>query len=306
MNADIAPARVILKGVRPSAPTSVQMLSEPVDIVITPDSTFVDCVFTMVNHGGAEKCEMGFPVMAFFHGSWASTVYSGSDREHFRIEYDGRTLTPDEIYVPEDFRHVYDANLQFHIDRERGRREYYSVITLYGITREKGGKLQFPSEESRMALRKVNEGRVYWLDETIRKEGDRLRNDDTYPWYMWSVEFAAGETKDIKVSYRIAAGATKNRYSRYANYLLNTGAGWQGVIGDARITVRLEGVDMRNVERVSPDGYVTDKDKKEYVWHFTDLNPGKDHDIYVGYFNPEERRRAEQRRQGRKPLPDEN
>jgi len=58
-------------------------------------------------------------------------------------------------------------------------------------------------------------------------------------WWTWEVPFRAGETREVRNTYRV-----KNHYwsngQVLAGYILTTGSSWKGSIGRARVVFRFE------------------------------------------------------------------
>ena len=99
-------------------------------------------------------------------------------------------------------------------------------------------------------------------------------------WATWPVTFPPGETVVLAVSYDLRATG----YMPYGEfvYILESGAGWWGTIGEGTITVRLPyDVNEFNVppDSISPamdDFEITGTDA---IWHFTDLEPTRGDNI---------------------------
>jgi hypothetical protein len=64
--ADISPNPIQIKGIIPSHPVNIQMVSEIVSIQLSMDSALVECTFNMHNLGKAQDLEIGFPMMNFY------------------------------------------------------------------------------------------------------------------------------------------------------------------------------------------------------------------------------------------------
>lgn len=139
---------------------------------------------------------------------------------------------------------------------------------------------------------------------------------DTH-WLLWDMEFAAGQTREVTVSYwvkpfdnkdyvstpytryrtLIRDEFAKNRWdvvpevkrvleaidSRTTGYVLMTGAGWNDVIGEAVITARHPDRGIDGVRWYSTD-YAVKADVHGLTWTLKDFEP--DADIFVE-FNPD-------------------
>lgn len=98
-------------------------------------------------------------------------------------------------------------------------------------------------------------------------------------WYLWPMRFAAGEKKEVVVSYRIPTkdvnytpeGILKRRKF---TYILKTGAGWAGPIGSARIVVRFSALTPAHVTRTAPPP--TRRKKKSLEWEYKRFEPEAD------------------------------
>jgi hypothetical protein len=105
-------------------------------------------------------------------------------------------------------------------------------------------------------------------------------------WAHWKVRFPAQTPLTIQVSYRILPNRLYTPHYTYS-YILETGAGWQGVIEEAEIIVKLpfEKQEMNNqlgigdIVFARPAGYVVKNDGIE--WIFTDLEPSVEDNIEV-------------------------
>jgi len=62
-------------------------------------------------------------------------------------------------------------------------------------------------------------------------------------------------------------------------YILKTGSFWEGTIGDALITVRIQNTNPEQLAVISPEGY--QRENNVIIWHFTDFEPDKDIEIRI-------------------------
>jgi hypothetical protein len=114
--------------------------------------------------------------------------------------------------------------------------------------------------------------------------------EGTYVWWLKDVAFAAGQTVRIRNEYEI-------RYSenvegtRWFTYILSTGAGWKGTVGEAAVTIDLGRVppatvfglglpQLRPGLAVSPGAQLRGRTLR---WHFSNFEPTKQHDIRVAW-----------------------
>ena len=125
-----------------------------------------------------------------------------------------------------------------------------------------------------------------------------------FPWYVWNVHFEKNEQKTIKVEYSLPAGKGYGSDYRYFKYLLETGAGWYGLIEQAEIELKLHEIKQKTLEEILPRGYQMDPIGNIVKWNLTNLEPTNDDNIYLRYYNPSERREWEnyQRKQKRKSM----
>lgn len=100
------------------------------------------------------------------------------------------------------------------------------------------------------------------------EEKERLNERRFLAWMCWTMEFAAGQERTVKVSYRVEMEHIFP-HSEYADlpddlqrtiwpyrsgYVLRTGAGWKGNIGKAVIRIHYgDEVKKANVSRLLPD-----------------------------------------------------
>jgi hypothetical protein len=109
---------------------------------------------------------------------------------------------------------------------------------------------------------------------------DLLGYRDEVPWAKWSVTFPAGEDVELRVTYDthpVEWGGWAVGY-----YILETGAGWRGPIGEGSVTFRLPyEVTPLNVQLAEIREAYTGPERPfeitvegtDVTWHFTDLEP---------------------------------
>lgn len=86
------------------------------------------------------------------------------------------------------------------------------------------------------------------------------QSGEFYGWKFWDLSFEPNETKTVKLSYVISLDGSPYVHwlpevRRAFTYLLKTGRNWGGKIGEAKIQIRLKGVDADKLIAVAPDGY---------------------------------------------------
>lgn len=124
-----------------------------------------------------------------------------------------------------------------------------------------------------------------WVDgESVEVEEapgrDLLGVRDEVPWARWPVTFLAGEDVELRVTYDthpVEWGGWAVAY-----YILETGGGWHGPIGEGSVTFRLPyEVTPLNVQLAALREAYTGPDRPfditvegtDVTWHFTDLEP---------------------------------
>ena len=113
---------------------------------------------------------------------------------------------------------------------------------------------------------------------------------DEIPWAVFDVSFPPNQDVIIEVVYTVD-GYGYYPYEKF-NYILETGAGWNGTIGSADIIVRLPyKASNQNIWMSSESGYgattsggVLSGD--EIRWHFGDLEPTVENNIQVIVVTP--------------------
>ena len=103
-------------------------------------------------------------------------------------------------------------------------------------------------------------------------------------WMCWLMSFDGNQKRDVKVSYTV--NTRDDNYSepscllnRQVTYILKTGAGWKGNIGEATIILDLGGMTAENIIRTAPDP--TAKETSTWTWTMKDFEPNAD--ILVQY-----------------------
>ena len=108
--------------------------------------------------------------------------------------------------------------------------------------------------------------------------------DYKIPWVTWPVTFPPGKTITLRLTYD-TYGVGQTPYSTFG-YILHTGAGWNGPIGEGTVTFRLPyQVNNQNAALTQgdpqflPTGGPFSVHGTDVVWHFTNLEPTEDNDI---------------------------
>jgi hypothetical protein len=119
------------------------------------------------------------------------------------------------------------------------------------------------------------------------------------PWAVWPATFPPGTDVRLRVTYHTAATSWYGRY-RYGNlslaefyYILETGAGWRGPIGQGDIIFRFpHPASLEMIEPHSASAVYTSTtpafvvDGNDLRWHFTDLEPTATDNVRLGVITP--------------------
>lgn len=127
-----------------------------------------------------------------------------------------------------------------------------------------------------------------WVDGQEREVMVNQSDQWLIIWAHWPVTFPAGESVHIRVSYTITenlvGGGPYNFHSFF--YIMETGAGWEGVIEEAVLTVQAPYV-LDELEDflggaaffARPEGY--SPDGNTISWTFQDLEPTEDDNLEI-------------------------
>jgi cell division septation protein DedD len=103
-------------------------------------------------------------------------------------------------------------------------------------------------------------------------------DDVQIPWATWPVTFPPGQDVVLRVTYAISAVGERPYHTFH--YVLETGAGWWGTIGQGTITYRLP-YEVNETNAVlggaRPDWFTVSG--SDVVWQFTDLEPTADDNV---------------------------
>lgn len=295
--ADVALNPVVVKGIYTIDSCKIQMKREYVYADLSDDSAKVECTFELLNLGDSTTIQIGFPEMNFQY--WSIGDYSDNDKVNFNIYVDKRLLTENEIVVPAELDTVYRKYIHlFNIEKEYQRR-IDSIYTANRVTIRKDGSYKYPSTfvyQSTIAalddLYEWRESEVFFGSDLLDEFNRQMKKED-FPWYVWNVHFEKNEQKTIKVEYSLPCGREYCGEYRYFKYLLETGAGWYGLIEKAEIELKLNDIKQKTIEKIIPEGYKMDLTEDVIKWNFSNLEPTKDNNIYLQYYNPAERKNWE-------------
>jgi hypothetical protein len=283
LSADIAPNPIAAKRISGDKECKVQMVSEYVLANLYKDSARVECTFYMHNLGDSVTMQIGFPEMRFHY--WHRSGYGNNDKEKFKIFVNDSLLSTDDIRVPKEFEDIYNKYMHVYFIEKEYVRKKDSIL-----------KYVIPREERSTAFKNLREWRQsepYLCLDMEREFNDQMEKGN-FPWYVWDTHFEKNEKKIIRVDYTLPSGLWYRAKFRYFHYILETGAGWFGVIENADIKLKLHNIEIENIEKISPKGYHIDSIKKTIEWNFKRISPTRDDDIYFQYFDPEEREKMKQ------------
>jgi len=192
---------------------------------------------------------------------------------------------------------IYKEFMNVYRFQKEHRTKIDSIYNLHNVKHKKDGSLIFPKGLDYSAMIKpidsINE--VYWnkkgLSGDLIVEFYDLTGEGKYPWYVWKVDFKENEKKTIKVKYKLPSGLAYRNKNRYFKYILKTGAGWYKDIGKADIFIHLKDIELQDIERIEPNGYVKDKQNKIIKWNFENIEPTEKDNIYFQYTVPKESRK---------------
>ncbi|HVR84729.1 MAG TPA: DUF4424 family protein [Planctomycetota bacterium] len=106
------------------------------------------------------------------------------------------------------------------------------------------------------------------------------REKDSYKgWLCWPMAFDGSQKRAVVVRYTVPT--RDDHYSepsyllnRQVTYVLKTGGGWKGNIGEAVILLHLEGMSEENIVGAAPEP--ADKAKSCWTWRMKDFKPKAD------------------------------
>lgn len=291
--ADIAPNPIEVKGIYSISNCNIRMKSEIVRADLFNDTAKVDCEFEMVNYGDSITIEIGFPEMNFQY--WSMGEYDINDKKNFKICVDGNILNENQIGVPAEMTSIYNSYMKVYLIEKLYNQKTDSIYKANNITIQKNGSYSYKNEVDYKNARLSLDSLYLWRDSqpnigsNLWKEFNNQMNKGNYPWYVWKVHFNKNETKIIKVSYSLPSGMGYGSNYRYFKYILETGSGWYEDIEKADIILKLHNINRKRIEEISPKGYIVDKSQNTIIWNLKNLEPTKENDIYLRYYNVKER-----------------
>ena len=295
--ADIAPSPIVVKGIYTLDSCKIQMISEYVFADLYNDSAKVECTFELLNYRDSTTIQIGFPEMNF--QNWSLGQYNEDDRKTFRISVNGRILTENEIGVPEELDSIYNAYMYVYFIENEYVRKADSIYKANNVIVKDNGTYIYPSTQSNQETAKALDILYQWreskpyLSSDLWDEFKKQMKKRNFPWYVWNVHFDKNERKVIKVTYSLPSGEGYGTAYRYFKYILETGSGWYKEIENAHIKLQLHDIDPETIEEITPNAYNNDKINNTIEWNLVNIEPTPNDDIYVKYYNPEERLKFE-------------
>lgn len=295
--ADVGPNPIVVKGIYTIDSCKIQMKRETVYVDLYNDSSRVECTYELVNQGESITIQIGFPEMCFRY--WSIGDYSETDKNNFKIYVNQTLLTENQIVVPAALDSVYRAYMHISdLDKEYSRK-MDSIYTVNRVTMRKDGTYKYPSTYLYQSTMTALDELYQWRENEARFDSDliddfnRQMKKEDFPWYVWNVHFEKSQKKTIKIEYSLPAGKAYGSEYRYFKYLLETGAGWYGTTEQTEIELKLYDIKQNTLEEILPAGYQMDPIGNIIKWNFTNLEPTKDHNIYLQYYKPSERKEWE-------------
>lgn len=126
---------------------------------------------------------------------------------------------------------------------------------------------------------------------TRRIEGPERWGEDVVPWAEFDVTFPPGDDVQLRITYTLDGSGEGSLVAFY--YLLETGAGWKGTIGQADLIVRLPyPVSILNTwwddestgfSKTTPGGKIAGN---EIRWQLRDFEPTREHNLEITLVKP--------------------
>lgn len=257
-SADIAPDPEYGTTLAPWGPCGVRMADEHVTLRLEKDRVLVKALFTLVNGDQQAQLRVGFPDVVT-PSQWSSDVndppQGGLPKlQEFRALVDGAEVKTAPRYY----------------QQKVGPLERTDLATSFRAKEAALEKAATPEEKKRLEdeLAKARETYGYW---------------QSSGWMVWEMAFAPKQERKVEVTYRTQYRGS-NRPTLLGSggfqYILKTGAFWDGPIGRALVDLEFgEGLTPANLARTSPDGWV--KTERGLRWDWKDLEPTFDIELEV-------------------------
>jgi hypothetical protein len=277
IRADVAPYPGPDRPPRPPAPgpdrpvedatppaVEVAMPEETVELLLGKDSALVKASFVLRNEGQTVEIDMGFPdvpIQSLFRcGALPGTA------DAFRIR---------------DFSAVCDGIACRSAYRESLKREDLADARKVRRRVEELARIRGKQEEVAKKLAAARAGRDAGKEARLFEEMaalERAHREAAYAgWFVWTVEFPAGRTRKVEVSFRapyVPASVRAPRGECALEYVLKSGAAWKGPIGKATIVAKPEGEARPEVLAAAPAGWTRSGDVLR--WELRDFEPDQD------------------------------
>lgn len=281
----IDPKSIFINGLVLSDSTKVQLLSEVVIADVYKDSAYVECNFVLKNHSGYTKLLCGSPFQSCFYFSIVHPDEWKMEDKMFRVWINENEIETFERYIPnapifeqaqkDNFKpsfskihgNVFDSLDLVYLNIANNDWKYYNNYVNNYLAK-------VPSADV-SSLSKYRFSNAMHLDKTI--------------WDLWYLEIDSLETINLKVKYKVPSGSEKGR-NRSFKYTFNTGSGWYSTIENANVIININDIDMETIEKISPENSIIDSLNQTISWKFTNIEPVLDDNIYIRYFDPEERK----------------
>lgn len=115
-------------------------------------------------------------------------------------------------------------------------------------------------------------------DEALKLPAGR----NAQPWKTFRIPLAPrGSVTEVVIQYTttLGPGGSLGIEDTIMSYVLRTGARWNGLIDDIKMTVYLDNIPAELVTDVEPED--TMRDNNRIMWHFTDCEPSEDVKVAV-------------------------
>jgi len=304
LHSDIAPNPIYVNGIINTDSTEVQMVSEIVIADVYKDTTFVECNFVLKNHSESTSLACGFPVMSFYYWFGFPDGWKPED-ENFQVWVNNKEITQFERYLP---KYIIDKKEESDLkstsfwndyrDTLENIRDSLTVVLEDSLNIK---KLDYTSPHYKtlwVMYEKEIERRP--ILNSRRDEMFRLQTETGYvidyentPWYIWNLAIANDEIVSIRVNYKVPTGLGYSGTYRFFKYIIHTGSGWFLNIERADIIIKLHDFEMNTIEDISPENSIIDSLNKTITWSLLDIEPKIEDNIYVRFYDPEERSQYE-------------
>jgi hypothetical protein len=250
-------------------------------------------------------CAVGVVALTLACGGWARGNGGGYIR--------GGVVTTGGVagFEPEATEHVriLEETLLIRAGKERARVEVHYVMrnvtdgpvtVRFGFPLEESMDADFMQEEGDAGA-KPHEMPRYCRDYEIRarglalgvtwqaeenREGDE-RLQGLSGWNVSEISFAGGEEVPVTICFESDypgshqfVSDTSSSSAGIFRYRLSTAACWHGTIGEGRVIIEPDGIDLGDIRVLKPVNRFK-KDDERWIWNFEDLAPTLDDDLEI-------------------------